>query len=58
MVPNLFLPNCVYPSGVLSHPVCQGSLSKMGGSSETVTGSVVSSLPSDHTGGDNIFLVY
>lgn len=56
MVPNLFLSNCDYPGGVLSHPVCQGSLSKMGGSSETVTGSVVS-LPSDHTGGDNIFLV-
>ena len=55
-VPSLFLPSCIYPSGVLSHPVCQRSLSKVGGSSEAITGSVVS-LPSDHSGGDNRLLV-
>lgn len=56
MVPNLFLPSCVYPSGVLSHPICQRSLSKVEGSSEAVIGSVVS-LPSNHSGGDNRLLV-
>lgn len=51
MVPNLFLPNCVYPSGVLSHPVCQGSLSKMGGHQNCYwVGGIL--LTSDHTGGD------